>query len=154
MCILRVRRKDRNRLNMFIHFHLVYRQQQTSFYFTIVILTWFAELNFMAIFKRRINTSLLPNDILSYSDTQFYDVAKQIVSNNAANLLECLGIRSAHSLLLIPDVFVIFDINRSALTPLKEKLCLKSDDDTYIVKPGIKSSMNFFYDLIMKNQDE
>jgi hypothetical protein len=108
----------------------------------------------MAIFKRRINTSLLPNDILSYTDTQFYDVVKQIVGDNAANLLEFLGIRSAHSLLLIPDVFAILDINCAALKPLKEKLCLISDDDTYIVKPGIKSLMNYFCDLIIKKHDE
>ncbi|CAF3330138.1 unnamed protein product, partial [Rotaria sp. Silwood2] len=108
----------------------------------------------MAALKRRINTSLLPNDVLSYTDTQFYNVAKQIVGENAVELLEIQGVRSPDSLVLIPDVFAILDIKCAALNSLKEKLCLKSDDDTYVVKPGIKSLMNYFCELIIKKKEE
>ncbi|CAF0982891.1 unnamed protein product [Rotaria sp. Silwood1] len=108
----------------------------------------------MTSFKHRINTSVLPGDILSYNDTQFYNVVKRFVCNDAADLLEFQAIRNADSLVLIPDVFAILNINCAALQPLKEKLCLKSDDDISLVKPGIKSLMNYFCELIIKKLDE
>ncbi|CAF2734083.1 unnamed protein product [Rotaria sp. Silwood2] len=108
----------------------------------------------MTSFKRRINTSVLPDDILSYNDTQFYNVVKRFVCDDAANLLEFQAIRNTDSLVLIHDVFAILNINCATLQPLKEKICLKSDDDIYFVKPGIKSLMNYFCELIIKKQDE
>lgn len=111
-------------------------------------------LHFMATCKRHINTSLLPNDILSYTDTQFYNVAKQIIGDDAVELLEIQGIRSPDSFVLIPDVFAILDIKCAALNSIREKLCLKSDDGKYVVKPGIKSLMNCFCELIIKKKDE
>jgi hypothetical protein len=48
----------------------------------------------MPISKRYINTSLLPDDILSYTDTDFYNVAKQIVGASATELLEIQSVRS------------------------------------------------------------
>ncbi|CAF2950962.1 unnamed protein product [Rotaria sp. Silwood2] len=108
----------------------------------------------MAKSKRYINTSLLPDDILSYTDTEFYNVAKRIVGDNAAQLLEIQSIRSPDSFLFMPDVFAILNIKCSALNLLKEKLCLKTDDDKYIVKPDIKSIMNYFRELIICKQAE
>jgi|GEM_PF-5571510 len=108
----------------------------------------------MATFKRSINTSVLPDDILSYTDTQFYNVAKQIVGDIGMELLEIQSIRSPDSFLSIPDVFAILGIKCAALNPLKESLCLKTDDDKYIVKPGIKSLMTYFRELIIKKQAE
>ena len=108
----------------------------------------------MTTFKRCINTSLLPDDIFSYTDTKFYDVVKRIVGESAADLLEIQSIRSTDLLLQIPDVFAILNIKCSALNSLKEKICLRTDDDLYIVKPGIKSLVNYFYELIIKKQDE
>ncbi|CAF4833561.1 unnamed protein product, partial [Rotaria sp. Silwood2] len=112
------------------------------------------QLDIMTTFKRHTNTSLLPDDIFSYTDTQFYDIVKRIVGESAAELLEIQSIRSPDSLLQIPDVFAILNIKCAALNSLKEKICLKSDDDLYIVKPGIKSLMNYFCELIIKKQDE
>ncbi|CAF5008193.1 unnamed protein product, partial [Rotaria socialis] len=108
----------------------------------------------MTTFKRRINTSLLPDDFLSYTDAKFYNVAKHFIGESASELLEIQSIRSPDSLILISDVFAILDIKCAALNSLKEKLCLKSDDDIYIVKPGIKSSMNYFCELIIQKKDE
>ncbi|CAF2142385.1 unnamed protein product [Rotaria magnacalcarata] len=90
----------------------------------------------MTTFKRHIDTSLLPDDIFSYTDAQFYDVVKRIVGEGAAELFEIQSIRSPDAFLLIPDVFAILNIKCAALNSLKEKICLKSDDDLYIVKPG------------------
>jgi hypothetical protein len=108
----------------------------------------------MPISKRYINTSLLPDDILSYTDTDFYNVAKQIVGESATELLEIQSVRSPDSFLFIPDVFAILNIKCAALNPLKESLCLKTDDDKYIVKPGIKSTMIYFRELIISKQAE
>ena len=108
----------------------------------------------MATFKRSINTSVLPDDILSYTDTQFYNAAKQIVGDIGMELLEIQSIRSPDSFLSIPDVFAIPDIKCAALHPLKKNLCLKTYDDKYIVKPGIKSLMTYFRELIIKKQAE
>ncbi|CAF3804949.1 unnamed protein product [Rotaria sordida] len=108
----------------------------------------------MTTFKRHINTSLLPNDIFSYTNAQFYDIVKRIVGESAAELLEIQSIRSPDSLLLIPNVFAILNIKCMALNSLKEKICLKSDNDLYIVKSGIKSLMNYFCELVIKKQDE
>jgi hypothetical protein len=108
----------------------------------------------MATFKRSINTSILPDDILSYTDTQFYNVAKQIVGDSGMELLEIQSIRSPDSFLFMPDVFAILDIKCAALNSLKEDLRLKTDDDKYIVKPGIKSLMTYFRELTIKKQAE
>ncbi|CAF1366821.1 unnamed protein product [Adineta steineri] len=75
----------------------------------------------MTTFKRRINTVLRPNDILSYNNIEFYNVVKQFVYNDAVGLLEDQGIRNADSFVLIPDVFAILDIKDPASLPFKEK---------------------------------
>ncbi|CAF2115401.1 unnamed protein product, partial [Rotaria magnacalcarata] len=116
--------------------------------------SWSLQFDLMTTFKRRINTSLLPDDFLSYTDAKFYNVAKHFIGESASELLEIQSIRSPDSLILISDVFAILDIKCAALNSLKEKLCLKSDDDIYIVKPGIKSSMNYFCELIIQKKDE
>jgi hypothetical protein len=69
-------------------------------------------------------------------------------------VLEIQSVRGPDSFLFIPDVFAILNIKCAALNPLKESLCLKTNDDKYIVKPGIKSTMIYFRELIISKQAE
>ena len=60
----------------------------------------------MTTFKRHTSTSLLPDDIFSYTDAQFYDIVKRIVDESAAELLKIQSVRSPNSLLQIRDGWV------------------------------------------------
>jgi hypothetical protein len=51
----------------------------------------------MNTFKRIVNISVLSSNILSYTDAQFYDVEKQIIGKNTAELLKLQEIRNIQS---------------------------------------------------------
>ena len=52
------------------------------------------------------------------------------------------------------NVLNIPKLDSAALIPYKESLCLKLDDDSYIVLPGIKSSFSYLTELLTKKREE
>lgn len=101
-----------------------------------------------------IDTSVLPVDALSFYDDKFYKMVEAVAGTAEAKLLEVQGIRSVYSFLNIQDVFEILSIPCSALTHIKRSICLQADDDTYMVKPGCRSSLTYLHQLLYKKNKE
>ncbi|CAF2091379.1 unnamed protein product [Rotaria magnacalcarata] len=81
-------------------------------------------------------------------------MVERVAGSAEAKLLAAQGIRSVYSFLNTEDVFEILSISCSTLNDIKRLVCLKADDDTYIVKPGYRASMQYLYQLLEQKHDE
>ena len=104
--------------------------------------------------KLSVDTSVLPNDVLSFHDDSFYLIVEQIAGSAEAKLLEIQGIRSVYSFLNTDDVFDILSISCSALNNVRQSLCLEADDRTFMVKPGCRSSIRYLHQLLFQKHEE
>ncbi|CAF2960733.1 unnamed protein product [Rotaria sp. Silwood2] len=101
-----------------------------------------------------LDTSVLPNDALSFYDDAFYQMVEKIAGLTEAKLLEVQGIRSVYSFLNTEDVFDILSIPCSVLKDIKTLVYLEADDNTLIVKPGFRSSIQYLYQLLHQKHEE
>ena len=58
--------------------------------------------------------------------------------------------KNVRTLLQVPDVFSFLRINSKNILKLKERACFVTDDLQYIVRPGIKSSIEQFIETLRK----
>ncbi|CAF3211980.1 unnamed protein product [Rotaria sp. Silwood2] len=108
----------------------------------------------MSFKKLLLDTSLLPNDALTFYDDAFYQIVEKIAGLTEAKLLEIQGIRSVYSFLNTEDVFDILSMPCSALKDIKKVVCLEADDHTFIVKPGYRSSIQYLYQLLHQKHEQ
>ncbi|CAF2151180.1 unnamed protein product [Rotaria magnacalcarata] len=106
----------------------------------------------MMLKKPFVNTNRVPDDMFSYQDGQFYDFIKKLIGDKQANLLAFQEISNADIYLHCCNVLNILKLDSSALIPYKESLCLKLDDNSYTVLPGIKSSFSYLTELLAKKK--
>ncbi|CAF2900819.1 unnamed protein product [Rotaria sp. Silwood2] len=99
------------------------------------------------------DTSILPDDILSFCDEDFYKVVEKIAGSAEATLLQIQGIRSVYSFLNIEDVFAVLSISCSALNDIKRLVCFEADDHTYTVKPGCRANIRYLYQLLYQKHE-
>ena len=57
-------------------------------------------------------------------------------------------IKNVRILLQILDVFSFFQINNKDILKLKKQACFIDDDSSYIVRPGIRSNIEQFIELL------
>ena len=100
------------------------------------------------------DTSILPDDVLSFYDDEFYQIVDKISGPAEAKLLEVQGIRSVYSLLNTEDVFDILSISCAALKGIRKQVCLEADDNTFTVKPGCRSNILFLSQLLRQKHEE
>jgi hypothetical protein len=93
---------------------------------------------------------LLPflDKLPSYTDEVFYNFVKDFVGVIEGEILEIQRIKNVRILLQIPDVFSFFQINNKDILNLKERACFIADDSSYIVRPGIRSNIEQFIELL------
>ena len=101
-----------------------------------------------------VNTSVLPLDVLSFYDEQFYHLVETMAGAAEASLLEVQGIRSVYSFLNTEDVFDILSIPCTALSNVRQSVCLEKVDRTFIVKPGCRNSMLYLSQLLNRKHEE
>ncbi|CAF4059415.1 unnamed protein product, partial [Rotaria magnacalcarata] len=65
-----------------------------------------------------------------------------------SDILEIQRIKNVRILLQIPDVFSFFQINNKDIFKLKEQACFIDDNSNYIVRPGIRSDIEQFIELL------
>lgn len=97
------------------------------------------------------HASSFPDDLFSYSENKFLDFVKDFVGDIEAEILRVQCIKNVRTLLRIDDVFSLFRISCKETFPLKQMACFINDDMTYIVRPGIKSNMEYFIDSLRKS---
>jgi hypothetical protein len=97
-----------------------------------------------------IDTSVLPSNVMSLRDDNFINFVQQEAGDGAAALLEIQGINCVKSLLMTSNVYSIMDVKSKSLDSFKNKYGYLQDDDTFVIKPGIKGNMDYLIDLLKK----
>ena len=103
--------------------------------------------------KPFVNIKHLPDDLFSCQDERFYDfVDKFIGKKKQTGLLKLEDISSADIYLNCSNVLGVLKLDSAALLPLKESLCLKLDDDSFVILPGVKSPFSYPTELLTKKK--
>ncbi|CAF1484730.1 unnamed protein product [Rotaria magnacalcarata] len=95
-----------------------------------------------------IDTSILPSDIMLLRDVKFFDFVRKEAGDAAVDLFEIQSINCVKSLLMTVDVYCIMNLKSKALYCFKSKHGFMLDDDTFIIKPGIKGNVDYLIDLL------
>ena len=100
-----------------------------------------------------LDTSVLPIDVLSFYDGNLYQIFEKIAGLAEVKLLSVEGIRSFLLFLNTEDILEILSLPCAALQEVEGLVSLEADDKTLIVKPGCRSSIRYFFQLVknMKN---
>lgn len=88
------------------------------------------------------------DELPSYNGKNFYDLVKKFVGAVESEILEIQRIKNVRILLKITDVFSFFQVNNKDLALLKEQACLIGDNSCYIVRPGIRSNLEEFIEVL------
>jgi hypothetical protein len=108
----------------------------------------------MARRKLFVDTKILPSDVFTYHDNDFYSLINQLAGPDETALLKIQGIRTINAFLRTANIFDILNIDSEEIKTIKEQTCFILKNDDYIVKPGIKSSIEYLHDLFSLKQAE
>ena len=97
-----------------------------------------------------VDTNVVPSDVFTYQDDDFYNLISQLAGPHAAALFKVQGIQTINALLRIPNIFDVFNINSKEDNDVKINTCFILENDSYIVKSGIKGSIEYLHDLFGK----
>ena len=98
--------------------------------------------------KALLDTSILPANVFSLRDEPFFDFIREEAGDDAAAIFEVQGINSVKSLLMTPDVFSFIRMKCTSLEDMKKQIAYRQDDDSYVVKAGIKGNVEYIIDLL------
>ena len=94
------------------------------------------------------NQLVLPDDIFDYENEAFYNFVHNFIGSIEAEILKVQSIRNARLLLLIPDVFSFFELECDDVIDLKKRACFIMNNNTYVVKSGIRFSIDYLFKLV------
>jgi hypothetical protein len=101
-----------------------------------------------------VDTSILPSDIFGYRDEEFYFLVDQLAGAEEAELLRIQSIRTVNSFLRITDIFYVLSIDSGEINKVKRQICFLLNNNTYVIKPGIRGSIEYLRDLFLKKTKE
>lgn len=101
-----------------------------------------------------LDTSRLPRDVLMYNNKRFFDFIESFCGKDEADLLAIQAIRSVDSFLSVEDIYSIFTIDSEDVIEIQTRCAFKNRNGTFIVKPGIKSSLNYALSLLKEMKKE
>jgi hypothetical protein len=93
------------------------------------------------------DTSILPSDILSLQGSDFFKVVESLTSNSIADLIRIQEIRNVRVFMLVPDILAVLKIDSSELDYIRKTACFRLQNNNYIVKLGIETSIRYLRDL-------
>ncbi|CAF1210152.1 unnamed protein product [Rotaria sordida] len=79
-----------------------------------------------------VDTKVVPFDVFTYQDDDFYNLISQIAGPDEAALLKIQGIRTVNAFLRIPNIFDVFNINVKEVNDIKTKTCFILENNNYI----------------------
>ena len=101
-----------------------------------------------------VDTTILPDDVLLYINKEFYDLVEKLTSPNEAKILEIQQINSIHSFLLIKDLLEFINYDNADVQEIRDKICFKLSNNTFVIKPGVKSNIQYLTNLFTKKVNE
>jgi hypothetical protein len=101
-----------------------------------------------------VDTSLLPLNIFTRLDDDFFSTVQSLVGNSLVNILRIQLINSASKLLNTVDVFAFFQIQFVETDIIKAESCFQTRAGQYMVKPGIQASLLYLLTLLKEKLKE
>lgn len=94
-----------------------------------------------------IDLNNLPEEVLLYSNDQFYQFIEDCLGVDEMNLVKIQCIKSIRTLMNVPNVFSVLNLKCKELIDLKSRLCFVDDEDSnrIVIKAGVQTG---FDDLI------
>ena len=96
----------------------------------------------------------LPQDIMELEDTTFFDFVKKFSGEKITLILESQDINSVQCLLACNDPFEILSYDSDELLDLKKKTCVKLNNNSFVVLPGLKTKMEFLTSALIKKRND
>jgi hypothetical protein len=93
------------------------------------------------------DTSVLPSNILSLQNYDFFKIVENLAGDIVADLLRIQSIRNVRTFMIIPDVLAVFKIDSLEIEQIKNRACFRLENDDYVVKIGIELSLRYLRDL-------
>lgn len=97
---------------------------------------------------------VIPYNITELEHDHFYEFIKKSSGEKVALLLEFQKISNMDCLLAYKDPFKILSLDSNDLLDLKKKTCVKLNDNSFAVLPGIKSKVNLLKNCLVKNMNQ
>ena len=105
--------------------------------------------------KITVDTSILPKNIFSLHDQNFYDVVIQVTgSQGIVDLLKAQGINNISAFLLTPDVFEILAWDADELIDLHRRCSIELRNNIFMIRPGLKANVEYLRELFTKKNEE
>lgn len=104
-----------------------------------------------------IDISVLPDDIFTRVDADFYSIVKLVAGDAVVDILRIQLINSARKLLHTTDIYAFFRINSEETDKMKAEYCFKSRTGQFIVKPGVENGLSYLVKLLkqkLKHEEE
>jgi hypothetical protein len=101
-----------------------------------------------------LDTSRLPADVLTYTNSQFFDFIQNFCGKDEADLLSIQAIRSVDSLISTENLYTIFALDSEDLDAIQKRCGFKNRNGTCSVRPGIKSTLDYVTALLKRKEKE
>ena len=103
-----------------------------------------------------IDLNNLPDEVLFYSNDQFYKFIEDCLSADEMKLLKLQRIKNTRTLLNVPVVFAIFSFNCKELGDLKNNIGFIDDDNdkNIVVKSGIKAGIDYLITTLKEKNNK
>lgn len=89
-----------------------------------------------------IDLNNLPDEVLFFSNEQFYNFVEQCLGPDEMLLIKLQSIKNIRTLIHVPDVLDVLNIKCKEIVELKHRICFTDEDShKFIVKPGIKAGI-------------
>ncbi|CAF2071904.1 unnamed protein product [Rotaria magnacalcarata] len=96
-----------------------------------------------------IDLNNLPDEVLFYSNEQFYNFIEQCLGHDEMMLIKLQSIKNIRTLINVPDVLGVLNIKCKELVELKNRICFTDEDShQFIVKPGIKEGIDDMVEVL------
>ncbi len=85
---------------------------------------------------------------MELEDDRFFEFVKHYSGEKVGNLLEFQDLTNVDCLLVCADPLEILSFDLDDLLDLKKKTCVKLNNNTFVVLPGIKSKIDPIFNFV------
>ena len=96
----------------------------------------------------------LSDEVLYYSNDRFYQFIEDCLGFDEMTILKAQAIKTTRALINVPDVLAVLDLKCRELLDIKKRLCFITDDNEFVVKPGIKAGIDDLIFLLKEKTNE
>lgn len=96
----------------------------------------------------------LPDDVLFYSNEQFFIFVEQYLGVDESELMKIQGIKNIRALIHIPDVLAVIDLDCDEVNEIKKRVCFNTKNKGFVVKQGIKCGIQDLIETLRKKRND